>query len=293
MVTSSHEAMHRIFQHDAAAIAHAFTVLNLPFAKPIAVEQLSIDLTETAPVERRADTILDITTVNDRFLMVIEAQSAPDDSRPDSWSYYVTFLRNKYNLPVILVVICHDHVTARWAGAPMKIGHTFWTTITLYPLALGPHNVPAVTDPALVVQDLPLAALSAVTHAREADIGAILEAIVTGIRRIGGNETTEFYVELIEQGISHTAAAETWRNHMATDLSFFRSESAQKLRAQGRAEGVAMGRAEDVLMVLRHRGVVVTDAAADRIRGCQDEAQLATWLRRALDVSSVADLFGE
>ncbi|TDP39981.1 hypothetical protein [Nocardia ignorata] len=80
MVTSSHEAMHRIFQHDAAAIAHAFVVLNLPFAKPTAVEQVCVDLTETAPVERRADTVLDITTVDDRFLMVVEAQSAPDDS---------------------------------------------------------------------------------------------------------------------------------------------------------------------------------------------------------------------
>ncbi|MEV6061804.1 hypothetical protein AB0L62_17530 [Nocardia asteroides] len=133
MVTSSHEAMHRIFQHDAAAIAHAFTVLKLPFSKPTAVEQVSVDLTETAPVERRADTVLDITTVDDRFLMVVEAQSAPDDSRPDAWSYYVSFLRNKYGLPVILVVICHDHVTARWASAPMRLGHAFWTTITLRP----------------------------------------------------------------------------------------------------------------------------------------------------------------
>ncbi|MEV6361501.1 hypothetical protein [Nocardia asteroides] len=289
MVTSSHEAMHRIFQHDAAAIAHAFTVLKLPFSKPTAVEQVSVDLTETAPVERRADTVLDITTVDDRFLMVVEAQSAPDDSRPDAWSYYVSFLRNKYGLPVILVVICHDHVTARWASAPMRLGHAFWTTITLRPLVLGPHNVPAITDPATVVEDLPLAALSAVTHAREADIGAILKAIVAGLRRMGGNETTEFYVELIEQGISHTEAAETWRKYMATDLSFFRSESAQKLRAQGRVEG----RAEDVLLILRHRGVAVADDAVDRIRTCQDERQLATWLRMALDVSSTGELFGE
>ena len=80
---------------------------------------------------------------------------------------------------------------------------------------------------------------------------------------------------------------------MATDLSFFRSESAQKLRAQGRAEGRVEGRAEDVLMILRHRGVAVTEAAADRIRGCADESQLATWLRRSLDVSSVDELLGE
>ncbi|MFI5501850.1 hypothetical protein ACIA5E_22550 [Nocardia asteroides] len=80
---------------------------------------------------------------------------------------------------------------------------------------------------------------------------------------------------------------------MATDLSFFRSESAQKLRAQGRAQGRVEGRAEDVLLILRHRGVAVADDAVDRIRTCQDERQLATWLRMALDVSSTGELFGE
>ncbi|MFC4377597.1 hypothetical protein ACFO5K_26305 [Nocardia halotolerans] len=80
---------------------------------------------------------------------------------------------------------------------------------------------------------------------------------------------------------------------MAVDLSFFRSESAQKLRAQGRAQGRAEGRVEDVLMILGHRGVVVSDEAAERIRDCDDDAQLDTWLRRSLDVSSVDQLFGE
>ncbi len=60
--------MHRIFQHDPTAFARAFHALQLPFAEPIAVEQVSVDLTETEPVERRADTILRITTAEDTYL---------------------------------------------------------------------------------------------------------------------------------------------------------------------------------------------------------------------------------
>lgn len=38
MVSSSHEAMHKIFTHDPAAFARAFHVLGLPFPDPVAVE---------------------------------------------------------------------------------------------------------------------------------------------------------------------------------------------------------------------------------------------------------------
>ena len=67
-------------------------------------------------------------------------------------------------------------------------------------------------------------------------IGEILEAIIAAFRKRGIDDETEFYAELVEQGISHTAAAKLWRDKMATDLSFFRSESAQRLRDQGRAD---------------------------------------------------------
>ncbi|WP_109529013.1 MULTISPECIES: hypothetical protein [Nocardia] len=81
MISSSHEAMHGIFTHNPAAFAHAFHILDLPFPDPIAVQQVSVDLTETSPVERRADTVLRITTEHDTFLLVVEAQSRTDSTR--------------------------------------------------------------------------------------------------------------------------------------------------------------------------------------------------------------------
>ncbi|TQM31286.1 hypothetical protein [Nocardia bhagyanarayanae] len=82
---------------------------------------------------------------------------------------------------------------------------------------------------------------------------------------------------------------------MSLDLTFFRSESSQRLRAEGRAEGHAEGHAEGVcgsiLRVLERRGVEVSAEAHDRIAACTDREMLLTWLDRALVVTDVRDLF--
>lgn len=52
MVSSQHEAMHRLFQHDPGTFARAFRALGPPFPEPLEVLLLSTDLTEPAPVER-------------------------------------------------------------------------------------------------------------------------------------------------------------------------------------------------------------------------------------------------
>ncbi|MFD3592085.1 hypothetical protein ACFWU5_05105 [Nocardia sp. NPDC058640] len=303
MISSSHEAMHGIFTYNAAAVGHAFRVLDLPFPDPIAVEQISVDLTETAPVERRADTILRVTTALDEFLLIVEAQSSKDASRVAAWSYYVTYLHNKYGLPVVLVVVCHDKETATWASKPLTLTYRGWTCFTLQPIVLGPHNVPVITEPADVLADLPLAALSAITHAREPEIGAILEAIIVAFRRHGLDDETEFYAELIEQGISHTDAAQLWRDKMETDLSFFRSESAQRLREQGREQGREEAREEGreklraeaahaVLTVLTGRGIELSAAQRVVLAECADLDQLRAWLPQAVTATSADELFG-
>lgn len=76
---------------------------------------------------------------------------------------------------------------------------------------------------------------------------------------------------------------------MPVDLSFFRSETSQRLRAEGRAEG----RAEDVLLILDTRGIEVTEAARERITSCTDLDALRTWLTRAVTVDTADDLFTE
>ncbi|MGC9495529.1 hypothetical protein [Streptomyces sp. WG7] len=74
---------------------------------------------------------------------------------------------------------------------------------------------------------------------------------------------------------------------MDRDLSFFRSQTAQSLRAEGYAQGLA----EAVLRVLERRGVVVSEEERARIVGCTDPDTLNVWLNRAIAVVSAAEVF--
>ncbi len=81
------------------------------------------------------------------------------------------------------------------------------------------------------------------------------------------------------------------------DTYEFQSEFAKKHQAKGRAEGleqgVAKGRTEAVLTVLRARGLSVEAAHEERIRACGNVEQLDRWLQRVAAVSSLDELFEE
>ncbi|MGW5771028.1 hypothetical protein ACWEVY_18030 [Streptomyces longwoodensis] len=53
------------------------------------------------------------------------------------------------------------------------------------------------------------------------------------------------------------------------------------------------GRGEDILRVLRVRGIAVSDAVRERVSSCGDLEVLGTWLDRAVTVGSADELFVE
>jgi hypothetical protein len=120
VVTPEHEALHRIFQQDPELFARAITrILGVPLAIPDRVTVLNSDLTETKPVERRVDSVLLaellVETGTTRYILVIESQTEPEESRHRRWPYAIAYLHDKYDCPVILLVVCSKAATARWA----------------------------------------------------------------------------------------------------------------------------------------------------------------------------------
>ncbi|MET9215878.1 MULTISPECIES: RpnC/YadD family protein [unclassified Nocardia] len=206
-------------------------------------------------------------------------------------------------MPVVLAVVCRDHATATWAAGPLRLGHDLWTCLSVSPIVLGPHNVPAVLDVDTARHDLPLAALSAITHARQPHIGAILESVAEAFRQAGDQDETQLFIELVYHGLGRTKAGTTWKELMDADLSYFRGPLAQALREEGRDEGRALGRdegreegmdegrAKDVLLILRHRGVHISEDAAERVTACRDQRTFDLWMRRALEISRIEELF--
>ncbi|MET9799272.1 hypothetical protein [Streptomyces sp. NPDC006368] len=301
MVSSPHEAMHRIFQEYPGLFSRVSEVLGVAIPAPTSVTILPTDLSEPRPLERRVDTLLRFDTETDgSFLLAVEAQGKKDPAKPASWAYYLSYLHTKYQLPPLLLVVCQDRATAEWAAQPVHIGPAQWAALTLRPLVAGPHNMPVITNTAEARKDLALSTLAAITHAGDPEVGAILKALSAALRDTP-EDLAHPLAELIAQGLGRRPAAHQWRHLMAVDLSFYKSPISQEIREEGRAEGREEGRtqgraesrAEDLLLVLEQRGMDIPDGARERITHCDDAELLRHWLTRAVTAPTLEDVFTE
>ncbi|MEW2486941.1 hypothetical protein [Streptomyces sp. NPDC048411] len=297
MVSSSHEAMHRIFQEYPGLFSRVSEVLGVAIGPPASATVMPTDLTENRPLERRVDTLLRIDMEDDQsYLLAIEAQGKKDPEKPASWMYYLSYLQAKYKLPPMLLVVCQDRATAEWAARPFAVGHPQSPVLTLQALVAGPHNMPVIKDVAEARKDLALTTLAAITHAGDPDIGVILKTLSTALRDVP-ETIADPIVELTAQGLGNRPAAQQWRNLVAVDLSFYKSPLSEEIRDEGRAEGREEGRAEgiarSILLLLAQVGVDVSDEARERITGCTDLDTLSRWLLRAPTAASVEDVFAE
>lgn len=135
MVSPPHEAMHRIFQHDPKLFSRLSQVLGVALPTPVEVTVLPTDLTETSPVERRVDTLLQLSSAeHGTFLLAVEAQGKKVPDKPASWAYYTAYLWTKYKLPTALLVVCQDRATAEWAGRAVTSGPPELPTLTIAPV---------------------------------------------------------------------------------------------------------------------------------------------------------------
>ncbi|GGY99791.1 hypothetical protein GCM10010327_32730 [Streptomyces nitrosporeus] len=141
-------------------------------------------------------------------------------------------------------------------------------------------------------KDLALATLSAITHAGDPDIGAILKTLSAALRDAPDTIAAPI-VELTAQGLGNRPAAQQWRNLVAVDLSFYTSPLSQEIRDEGRTEGRTEGRAEALLLFLEARGIALTEEDRARITGCQESQVLGRWLTRATTAASAEELFRE
>ncbi|UUU23532.1 hypothetical protein [Streptomyces sp. DSM 40750] len=290
MVTSAHEGLHRIFQERPEILAPVFGVLGLPFPEKATVDALTPDVTETKPLERRVDTVLRIgPSDGDDFLLAIEAQSGRNADKELSWAYYVAHLQSKYRLPVILLVVCQDRATAKWATGPFDCRARGWTAQTTRPLVIGPDNLPEITDTRTAADNLAMAAFSALAHARSPQIDAILETMGHALQVRDGTGTNYFY-EFLEVTLRGTPAGDKWEEILSF-VTYFPGRGT--VRETAYLEGKAEGEAKGLLYVLDVRGIPVPDSVRERIAQCTDLELLDRWLERSRTVTQAEDLFTE
>ncbi|MBD9702617.1 hypothetical protein IHE56_11045 [Streptomyces sp. ID01-12c] len=291
MVSSPHEALHRIFQKDPSLLTRTLQrVLHVPFPEPREFAAMNVDLTEIEPVERRVDTLLRAETDEGTYLLVVESQGKRDEAKRRSWPYYLSYLYAKYQCDPVLIVITQSGATARWAAEPIHLGVRGRPSLTVRPLVLGPDNVPVIADERSAERDVPLAVLSAMTHGKGRKAAAILECLVTALRTIDA-ESAAVFVQFVDSCLTDPEALKIWRELMTNTQYFWRHPLAEQTREEGRVEGRLEGRAEMILEILELRGIQVPDHVRERVTDCPDRAQLMIWAERALRVTAAEDLF--
>jgi hypothetical protein len=71
------------------------------------------------------------------------------------------------------------------------------------------------------------------------------------------------------------------------------SPAFREMRLELEARGEARGEARALLLMLESRGVTVDRASRERIESNTDTAELERWIRRAVSVTRVEELFHE
>lgn len=307
MVSSSHEAMHRYFRDTPESIDQLFRGVGFTsFPDIVATEDLSGDVTAIVPTERQADSVLRVRSKDGgEFVLIFEAQRREAEEKLTRWPQYITNLYDRHEVPVILVVICHDRATAEWAERPIHIGTDFWTSGKIYPLVLGPHNVPLPTGP-IGEGDLALAMLGAITHGDDPAVTGILEPLAATLYE-ADEATRKKFSLFIQLALVEPIAARTWRNLMGfitideealrenpvlgEVVEVLEAKAEAKGEARGEARGEAKGEVEALLTVLDERQIPVAEAQRERILAVHDREMLRRWLRLALHVEVADELF--
>ncbi|MER5536323.1 hypothetical protein [Streptomyces mirabilis] len=299
MVTSTHEASHRIFAKHPEALTPVFEALGVPPPTKSDIREITPDATEIRPLERRVDTVLKVEPPEgEHYLLAIEAQTKRAPDKATNWAYYVAYLRATYDLPVLLIVVCRDRPTADWAVGPFECGVGPWTTQVTRPFVLGPRTVSEITEPSTAARRPGLAVLSAIVHSDSRRSGAILDTVADGWRSFD-KDTQAYWFETMEIALANTPAKAKWRELQMPVGSYYPGqgtlieEKYLEGKADGKAEGKAKDRATLILRVLEKHGVNVPEDVRERITSCTDLDTLMLWFDRSLTAATAEDLFAE
>lgn len=203
-------------------------------------------------------------------------------------------MRDRYRLEVVLLVLCVDTATAAWAARPLHTGLGRPTQVTV-PHVLGPANVPRVSRVQDASADLDFAAFCLWIHSNAPDIEGILTVMGEALAQDTDREARDDLAGLIEDGLGSEHARKIWRNLMETLFTPRRGTIVGDARLagqeEGREEGRVAGKAEQLLRLMERRGFSLTEETRQRVTTCTDMPLLDLWFDRAIDATTLDEVF--
>lgn len=292
--TVSHDTLHGFLPAHPHALDRALEIIGLGISPGVTAVPLPADASGAPKMFTRAmDTVFRVMRPEGAkpFILLVEAQTERDDLKETSWPYYVAYLRDKYKLEVVLLVLCTDATTAKWAAQPLStgIGRATQTTV---PHVLCPDNVPRITTRQEAARDLDFAAFSVWIHSKDADIEGILTSVGEALAEKADSESRNLAGQ-IEDGLGTEFAREIWRHLMSSLFTPIRGTIVGDAQIAGLEEGCVKKEAENLLHLLERRGLPVTQETRERVTSCTDLPTLDLWFDRAIDAATTEAVFAE
>jgi hypothetical protein len=243
---------------------------------------------DPVPVEYHADAVVVFAdVVGDRTEPVMgtifEVQLDRKERKRYTWPFYAVSARARHECPFILTVVTPDPTVARWAGQPIELGNGIFV-----PRVIGPQGIPKVIDREQAMREPQLAVLSVVAHGD----GDVATAVSIGRAAVNAALTLPDEQQLLYSKLMEAALSSAARKALAMEphIEKFFSDAHRRSYAEGEAKGEAKGEARSLIMILRQRGLAVTDEQQRQILSCTDVATLDRWMAHVLSVGSVDDL---
>ncbi|MGA5605007.1 hypothetical protein ACPCUF_28895 [Streptomyces griseoincarnatus] len=297
MPNVSHDTLHGFLPERPRALNRALDLLDLGIPPGVTTETLPTDASGAPKMfTRQMDSVLRVVRPDegDPFILLVEAQTRIETKKETSWPYYVAYLRDRYKLEVVLLVLCVDTATAAWAARPLHTGLGRPTQVTV-PHVLGPANVPRVSRMQDASADLEFAAFCLWIHSNDPDIEGILTVMGEALAQDTDREARDDLAGLIEDGLGSEHARKIWRNLMETLFTPRRGTIVGDARLagqeEGREEGRAAGKAEQLLRLMERRGFSLTEETRQRVTTCSDMPLLDLWFDRAIDATTLDEIF--
>ncbi|MER6621344.1 MULTISPECIES: hypothetical protein [unclassified Streptomyces] len=147
--------------------------------------------------------------------------------------------------------------------------------------------------------DLDFAAFCLWIHSNAPDIEGILTVMGEALAQDTDREARDDLAGLIEDGLGSEHARKIWRNLMETLFTPRRGTIVGDARLagqeeglkEGREEGRVAGKAEQLLRLMGRRGFSMTEETRQRVTTCTDMPLLDLWFDRAIDATTLDEVF--
>ncbi|GAA4924966.1 hypothetical protein LX16_0005 [Stackebrandtia albiflava] len=238
--------------------------------------------------ERRVDAVFEVEDDTGRFAVALEVQMRPEPEKVRRWPTYVARLRENLVCPVTLLVVCMSDRTAKWAAEPIFLGRP---GSYIRPVALGPAQVPLLTDPTDPRATPQRALLSVLAHAkgRRRHNKALIDVFDHVLGTIDPQRATD-YAEFAYELLSGPAVRYL-EELVETRTKPYQRSTYRRLREEARDEGELKTLIRVLLETSEIRGIRLTAAQRRRVESCTDAELLHEWFRRAVSATTAEQIF--